>query len=187
MNDLKTRREHAKAIVARAKADRRKLTGPEQEYVDDLLLDASIAKMSRELGGPAEGTPGGGLSGAMHGAGYDRVNHPVVTVPFQAAASFDGDYGDAIPSVVTSPPLGADSRFLTPVFPRVGVDPDETAVTSFRQKSRTLPSPLSSIVRDIAAVTPKPETDTETELVHEELHQIATVETDVPNIFLESA
>ena len=42
------------------------------------------------------------------------------------------------------------------------------------------------MIRDIVAVTTKPETATQTELVVEELHQIATIESGVPNIMLES-
>ena len=110
---------------------------------------------------------------------------PFSAATFGAAATFDGDYGTAVRVNVASPTFGADRRFLFPEFPALSVESDATSVSSFRQKSRTLPA-LSDMVRDIVAVTTKPETATQTELVVEELHQIATVESGIPNIMLES-
>lgn len=63
---------------------------------------------------------------------------------------------------------------------------EETSVSTFRQKSRTLPT-LANMIRDIDAVRAKSETASEAELVNEPLHQIATVETGVANIMLENA
>jgi hypothetical protein len=120
------------------------------------------------LGAPAE-IGGSGFADALRRAGYDRRRSPIAQIEFKdatlietKAATFDGDYADAVPTFRTSPPLGADQRFLAPVFPFQGVESDATSVSSFRQKSRTLPS-LADMVRDIAAVTPKPEVDTVTE------------------------
>jgi hypothetical protein len=42
------------------------------------------------------------------------------------------------------------------------------------------------MIRDLTETSPKPEVGTETELITEELHQIAGVESDTPNVFLES-
>jgi len=43
------------------------------------------------------------------------------------------------------------------------------------------------MIRDIEETSQKPEFGTETELITEELHQIAAVEIAVPNIMLEAA
>jgi hypothetical protein len=144
-------------------------------------------ELGQSLSSPIPGESGGGLYDAIHAGGYDRRANPSAVVPFLATGSIDGgDYGDAVRVDRPAAPLGADSRFLYPSLPFVGVDSDVTSVSTFRQKSRGLPS-LSAMVRTIAAVSAKPETNTVAEVVDEPLHQIATVSTETPNIMLESA
>lgn len=182
----------AQQIVNLAEGEGRGLTGSERDTINALLdgiaLDKQMETFGRQMSTPIGGV--GGLYGAMTTAGYDRRSHPSVVVPFStfgAAASFDGDYSDAIPVRRVAAPLGADSRFLYPEFPVQGVEPDATSVASFRQKTRTLPNPLSDMIRDIDASDAKPETDTQAEVVGESLHQIATVSSGTPNIMLENA
>ena len=153
-------------------------------------IDSLGRKMATPVAGSAGGT-GGDLYGAMRAAGYDRKLHSAVEVGFNtfrtgAAVTFDGNYSTAVPSFRTSPLLGADRRFLHDVLPTELLSSDETSVSSFRQKSRTLPT-LSNMIRDVAAVSEKPEVNTEAELVNEPLHQIAVTTQGVPNIMLESA
>jgi hypothetical protein len=184
---------HAQSILDAADAAGRYLSAAECQQVRDLTDRATLQKDIERLGARLSSPGGseeasGGLYAAMAGQGYNRIEHPSVSVPFNVfgTGSFDGDYGDAVRYDVAAPPLGADSRFLFPSLAQQSVDPEVTSISSFRQKSRTLPT-LSTMIRAIAAVTPKPEVATVTEVVTPSLHQIAAVETDVPNIMLESA
>jgi hypothetical protein len=54
-----------------------------------------------------------------------------------------------------------------------------------RQSGRTLASP-EEVIRDLAATTDKPETDSEVEIVAESLRQVASISSGIPNVFLES-
>lgn len=155
-------------------------------------LAAGIDELSRRMATPVAGSAGiggGDLYAAMMNAGFDRQLHPAVEVGFNtfrtaSAVTFDGSYADAVPTFRTSPLLGADRRFLFDVLPVELLSSDETSVSSFRQKSRTLPT-LSNMIRDVAAVSEKPEVNTEAELVNEPLHQIAVTTQGVPNVMLE--
>lgn len=193
--------DRIEALKARARSEGRYLSSDENATIQSLLakaqklqdnaqLDLDIAALGRQLTvGPGDGDgrySGASFYDAIKAAGFDRKTHPAVAVPFMAVASFDGDYGTAVRVDRPAPALGADRRFLYPILRRSDVEPEATSVASFRAKSRTLPSPLSTMIRDIVATTDKPETDTETELVTEELKQIATVESGVPNIMLEN-
>lgn len=80
-------------------------------------------------------------------------------------------------------PLGADQRYAFPAFPQVAVGSDVTSVQVLRQSSRTLPAG-TAIIRDIDAVTAKPEVTTATALATVELSQVAAVETDIPNVIV---
>lgn len=77
--------------------------------------------------------------------------------------------------------LGYDSRWVYPAFPSTGVDSSTTAVQILRQSSRTLPAG-TAVVRPIDSVAAKPEVATATELVSQQLSQVAAIETNVPNI-----
>jgi hypothetical protein len=160
-------------------------------------LRSNIERLGQQMASePDLGTgDGNGLYAAMRAAGYDRKMQPRATVPFEffrrqgmeATATFDGpSYAPAVPRFTQSPGLGADRRFLYPSLRSEPVAPDETSVSTFRQKARTLPT-LGDMVRDLAATSAKPETATQAELLNVPLHQIATVESEVPNIMLESA
>lgn len=184
-----------KDITANAKG--RVMTSSEKSEVEDRLAEARGAQDEIELNrsvddiGKGNGSFGPSLSKALQSEGYDRKGHSDVRVPFTSvifgakAASITGGADDSSRSDVTSPPLGADQRFLYPALRQDGVDSEATSVTTFRQKARTLADP-DLMDRAIAAVTEKPETDTEAELVIEALHQIATISKEVPNIFLEN-
>ncbi len=79
--------------------------------------------------------------------------------------------------------LGADKRYAYPAFPTVAVDAATTSVQVLRQSARTLPS-AADVIRDIDQTTTKPEVATTTELVTVSLHQVAAVETGIPNVIL---
>jgi hypothetical protein len=57
-------------------------------------------------------------------------------------------------------------------------------VQVLRQASRTLPAG-TAIVRPIDSVTAKPEVATATELVSQQLSQVAAIESNIPNIVIE--
>lgn len=160
-----------------------------------------VGRQARAAGHGESGIDDGGvgtagsLGAAVMGAGYDRQARMHVEVPFEAAtfdagifnaATFSGDYEDAQRVRREAASLGADQRYLYPSLMRQPVARDVSGIESFRQKSRD-PATPADMIRDIDETTPKPETDTETELVQLALHQIATVETGVPNICLENS
>jgi hypothetical protein len=132
----------------------------------------------------------GDLGGALLAAGWRRGG-PAVQVDSRFALETktgslaDGtDAGDAVPARVSSPALGVDARYLYPSIPTTFVAADATGIQSYRQSARTLATP-SNMIRDIDAVSPnKPETDTEAEVVAEELKQIASISSGTPNVLL---
>jgi hypothetical protein len=77
--------------------------------------------------------------------------------------------------------LGYDQRWAYPAFPSTGVDSCVTAVQVLRQQSRTLPAG-TAVVRPLDSATTKPEVATVTELVSQQLSQVAAVSSNVPNI-----
>ena len=87
---------------------------------------------------------------------------------------------DLNPVRTTGVPLGYDTRWAYPSFPSVGVDSATTSVQYLRQASRTLAG--TAVVRALDSVAAKPEVATGTELVSQQLQQIACIETNVPNI-----
>jgi hypothetical protein len=188
--------ERGHRIIDTVRAEGRGLTEAERAELDGIMLNAKIQKMSDAMASEPSGgsQPYGGLYGALMFAGYNRRSSPAAYVPFAtfgtptfgAAATFDGDYSDAVRIERPSPPLGADRRFLFPLLPSEGVESDATSIASFRAKARTLASP-SDMIRAIDETSTKPETDTTSELASEPLKQVATIESAVPNIMLESA
>ncbi len=82
--------------------------------------------------------------------------------------------------------LGADSRYAWPVFPQVSVDGGDTAVQVLRQSARTLPA-SGTVIRPIDSVALKPEVSSALAIITEPLKQVAAIQSNVPNVFLEQA
>jgi len=81
--------------------------------------------------------------------------------------------------------LGYDQRYAYQALPSVGVDAGVTSISLLTQTARMLATP-ANVIRAIDAITAKPET-TETMTVSTvALKQLASVVSDVPNIFLEN-
>ena len=80
--------------------------------------------------------------------------------------------------------LGYDQRYAWPAFPRVAVDAGATSVDVLTQTARSLAT-AANVVRAIDAVTAKPETGSTLTVVMTPLNQVATIQTNVPNIYLE--
>jgi uncharacterized protein len=81
-------------------------------------------------------------------------------------------------------PLGFDQRYAWPSLPRVGVDSGVTSVQVLSQTARSLAT-AADVVRNIDAVTDKPETGSTINLVTVPLKQVANVQSGVPNVVLE--
>ena len=82
-------------------------------------------------------------------------------------------------------PLGFDVRYAWPAFPRVGVGADVTSVQVVQQTARALAT-AANVVRAIDAATAKPETGSTINIASVSLHQVANIETNVPNVYLQS-
>lgn len=200
--ELVTKLQPAREIAAKAEREQRDFTPSERQTVKAALADAkniqerikgsgseggaeALMKALDDFGKKVDlGSGTDSLSGALKAEGFDRISKPAVEVGFKAA-TFSGTADNSSKINVASPPLGADARYLYPVLQQEGVPASATAVDSFRQKSRTLADP-AAMIRAIDASTTKPSTSTETELVHEALKQIATINDGVKNIFLEN-
>jgi HK97 family phage prohead protease len=109
-----------------------------------------------------------------------------------AAVSFDEfravTFGGTITALGRSEraggPFGADQRYLWQVVPQISVTAGATSVDVFQQTARTLPAG-TVVVRAIDAVTAKPEVASTLNVTNMPLKQIAAIETNIPNIYLE--
>jgi hypothetical protein len=102
------------------------------------------------------------------------------------AGSFNGTLGTGgVMDMEPSPELGHDQRFLYPNLRVVPIPSEATSVQSYRQRSRMLAS-AATMIRNVDAVTAKPETATVSELVAAEVKQIATISSGTPNVLLEN-
>jgi hypothetical protein len=81
--------------------------------------------------------------------------------------------------------LGYDTRYAYQALPSVGVDAGVTSISLLTQTARTLATP-ANVIRAIDAVTAKPETTETLTVATVSLKQLASVVSDVPNIFLEN-
>jgi hypothetical protein len=208
IGELKAQLHETLAQALEARGDEQERMDAKAAQLYRALADAEraeaigrIGAQNMDLGFEVGASTDADLYGALKAAGYDRRSHPSVTVDFGSvvgtkAATFSGselvpDYGFAVPQRVGVPPLGADQRFLHPSLVTSSVGADITAVTSFRQVSRSLadPGPDSGdagMLRGIASTAQKAETSSEAEVATEELLQCATVSSGVPNIMLEN-
>jgi HK97 family phage prohead protease len=80
--------------------------------------------------------------------------------------------------------LGYDQRWAYPAFETIAVGADVTSVAVLQQTSRTIPAG-TAVLRNIDAVTTKPEVTTVTNLTTIPLKQVAAIETNIPNVVLE--
>ncbi len=81
--------------------------------------------------------------------------------------------------------LGYDQRYAYQALPSVGVDSGVTSVSILTQTARTLATP-ANVIRAIDAVTAKPETTETLTVSTVALKQLASVVSDIPNIFIEN-
>ena len=81
--------------------------------------------------------------------------------------------------------LGFDQRYAYQALPSVGVDSGVTSISLLTQTARTLATP-ANVIRAIDAVTAKPETTETLTVSTVALKQLASVVSDIPNVFLEN-
>jgi phage head maturation protease len=132
-----------------------------------------------------EGGATRGLAATFRERGFPGARATVAWDEFRSA-SFAGETPDLNPIRRQGVPLGQDVRYAFPAFQTEAVGAEVTAVDVLRQKARTLPE-AEDVVRDIDAVTEKPEVDSELELAQVPLKQVAGVQTEVPNVILAQA
>src|SRR5215204_5078988 len=81
--------------------------------------------------------------------------------------------------------LGYDQRYAYQALPSVGVDSGVSSVSILTQTARPLATP-ANVIRTIDAVTAKPETTETLTVSTVALKQLASVVSDIPNIFIEN-
>jgi hypothetical protein len=81
--------------------------------------------------------------------------------------------------------LGYDQRYAYQALPSVGVDAGVTSISLLTQTARTLATP-ANVIRAIDAVSAKPETTETLTVSTVSLKQLASVVSDIPNIFIEN-
>ena len=134
----------------------------------------------------ADSTRAGTLTEAFRRAGWPEERAEISFGEFRSLALATGTTATELaPSQQVGAALGADERYAYPAFPQVGVDSGVTSVNVVRQTTRTLAA-SGDVVRDIAETTEKPETSSEIEIVPTALHQIASKQSGIPNVYLET-
>ena len=114
----------------------------------------------------------------------------VATIPWQTfedrAVTWSGSLDTMNRVRRDAGPLGFDQRYAWPAFPRVPVDAGVTSVDVVTQTARSLAT-ATNVVRAIDATTNKPETGSTITVNATALKQVATVQSGIPNVYLESA
>ena len=189
---LQKSHEQTAKLEAMAGATETKKAADQAALLDQINRIGSVSAVAVQEGGRY-----GTLADQLLNAGWDHKSHPVAVADIHAVlenkaggvetktGSLDGGSSieEAVPYRTVFPQLGFDTRFIQPRLPTVAVDFDTTGVSSYVQKSRSLAA-TNDMIRTIAAVTAKPETNTVAEVVNPALKQIATVSTGTPNVLL---
>jgi HK97 family phage prohead protease len=128
-----------------------------------------------------------GLMEEFRAAGFPGET---ATVPFDTAledraVTWSGSVDNIAKGRNTASTLGYDQRYIWPAFKRQTVDSGVTSVDVATQTARTLATSANT-VRAIDAVTNKPETASTVSIVTTAMKQVATVQSGIPNVYLES-
>ena len=126
-----------------------------------------------------------GLADEFRSRGFPAETATIGFGEFRAA-TFTGSVDTLSPVSAQGVNLGIDQRYAWPVFGRVNVSAGDTSVNVLRQSARTLPA-AGTMVRAVDAVTAKPEVGSTLEVVATPLKQVAAIQTNVPNVFLEQS
>jgi HK97 family phage prohead protease len=113
----------------------------------------------------------------------------VATIPWQAyedrAVTWTGSVDNINAARGVAASLGYDQRYVWPIVPRVAVDAGVTSVNVFTQTNRSLAS-ATSVIRAVDATSNKPETGSTLTVVTTAMKQVATVQSGIPNVYLET-
>lgn len=137
----------------------------------------------REGGGPM------GLAAAFEARGWPAERAELAWDEYEAecrALTVSAAADDVNQATRTSGPYGFDQRYAWPAFPREGVGREVTSVTVLQQTARSLAT-AANVVRAIDAVSTKPETSSTGDDVVTSLKQVASIQTNIPNVYLEQA
>ena len=157
-------------------------------------------RQHRRLGagaGPA-GRPG--VASEFRAAGFPAPLGEMTTIPWerfdpdpelrslaeQRALTWSGTTNMLAPLVRQIPPLAFDERWAFTALRRMAVSSDATSVQLLTQTARSLAT-AANVIRAIDAVTAKPETGSTINLTQTALNQVATIQTAIPNIYLQQA
>ena len=122
---------------------------------------------------------------AFRSAGFARGQRAEIPWREYRAITWTGSVDNLNQTRRNAVMLGYDQRYAYQALPSVGVDSGVTSISLLTQTARTLATP-ANVIRAIDAVTAKPET-TETLTVSTlSLKQLASVVSDIPNIFIEN-
>jgi uncharacterized protein len=162
---------------------------PENDDTEDLTeAPPSPGTLRVEDRGAAPEPPTGGLADEFRSAGFPGETATIDFDTFDEyrAVTWTGSVDNISAHQGRAHPLGHDQRYAWPAFQREGVDPGDTSVDVPTQTARSLPA-ASSVVRAIDAVTAKPEVGSTLTVVATALKQVAAIETNIPNVYLEQA
>jgi hypothetical protein len=123
---------------------------------------------------------------AFRRAGFDRGKPAEVAWEEFRAITWTGSVDNVQQARRAADTLGYDQRYAYQALPSVGVDPGVTSVSILTQTARTLATP-ANVIRAIDAVTAKPETTETLTVTVTPLKQLASVVSDIPNVFIENA
>lgn len=124
------------------------------------------------------------LTDQFRSRGFPGETASVSADEFRAATFGGGTVTYLNQQDVVGGALGYDQRWAWMVPPQVSVDAGVTSVSVFQQTSRTVLAG-TAVLRDIDAVTNKPETASALNVATVSLQQVASVESGIPNVYLE--
>ena len=132
-----------------------------------------------------------GLAEEFRAAGFPGRAGERAVIDFKAeqfedrAVTWTGSVDNISKDRFNAGAFGYDQRWAWPAFARVPVEYGVTSVDVLTQTARTLAS-AANVVRAVTAVTAKPETASTLTLVTTAMKQVATIESGIPNVYLES-
>ncbi len=173
--------------------------GPEDTMADTAEQDTTTTTTAEDRAAPPPGgglqvedrvtvsdPRRGGLADEFRAAGFPGET---ATIPWQAfedrAVTWSGSVDLIAKARSNAAGLGNDTRYAWPAFARVAVDEGVTSVDVFTQTARSLAT-ATNVVRAVDATTNKPETGSTLSIVTTSMKQVATVQSGIPNVYLES-
>jgi phage head maturation protease len=136
--------------------------------------------------------PRRGLAEEFRAAGFPGAHGELAVIEFDPshfedrAVTWTGSVDNIAKVRAQAGAFPYDQRWAWPAFGRVNVGADATSVDVLTQTARALAT-AANVVRAIDAVTAKPETGSTLTIVTTALKQVATIQTNVPNVYLEQA